>query len=226
MRFLPTEAEVKLLRQYERERQPLDELAAEDRFMLLFSKVERLTQRMAGMAFLGNFQDNLQMLTPVRPPPESGSSTATPAPVLSPAPSGWPRPIPASAYAALRLAFQQLNAIIAASASVKSSQKLKQMLEVGRGCGCGRPGSWAWVGEGARGPSLTSSRASSGQIILALGNYMNSSKRGAVYGFKLQSLDLVRRWGQPGARKPEQPRCSAPSHHPLPPFPAAGHQVH
>ncbi|XP_021560466.1 formin-like protein 3 isoform X1 [Neomonachus schauinslandi] len=115
MRFLPTEAEVKLLRQYERERQPLDELAAEDRFMLLFSKVERLTQRMAGMAFLGNFQDNLQMLTP------------------------------------------QLNAIIAASASVKSSQKLKQMLE----------------------------------IILALGNYMNSSKRGAVYGFKLQSLDLL-----------------------------------
>uniref|UniRef100_A0A452ERU4 Formin like 3 n=1 Tax=Capra hircus TaxID=9925 RepID=A0A452ERU4_CAPHI len=115
MRFLPTEAEVKLLRQYERERQPLEELTAEDRFMLLFSKVERLTQRMAGMAFLGNFQDNLQMLTP------------------------------------------QLNAIIAASASVKSSQKLKQMLE----------------------------------IILALGNYMNSSKRGAVYGFKLQSLDLL-----------------------------------
>ncbi|XP_043821022.1 formin-like protein 3 isoform X3 [Dromiciops gliroides] len=115
MRFLPTEAEVKLLRQYERERQPLEELAAEDRFMLLFSKVERLTQRMAGMAFLGNFQDNLQMLTP------------------------------------------QLNAIIAASASVKSSQRLKQMLE----------------------------------IILALGNYMNSSKRGAVYGFKLQSLDLL-----------------------------------
>ncbi|XP_010856373.1 PREDICTED: formin-like protein 3 [Bison bison bison] len=64
MRFLPTEAEVKLLRQYERERQPLEELTAEDRFMLLFSKVERLTQRMAGMAFLGNFQDNLQMLTP------------------------------------------------------------------------------------------------------------------------------------------------------------------
>ncbi|XP_030920419.1 formin-like protein 3 [Geospiza fortis] len=52
---------------------------------------------------------------------------------------------------------QQLNAIIAASASVKSSQKLKHMLE----------------------------------IILALGNYMNSSKRGAVYGFKLQSLDLL-----------------------------------
>uniref|UniRef100_A0A672UHJ0 Formin like 3 n=1 Tax=Strigops habroptila TaxID=2489341 RepID=A0A672UHJ0_STRHB len=115
MRFLPTEAEAKALRQYERERKPLEELADEDRFMLHFSKVERLPQRMAIMAFLGNFTDNLQMLTP------------------------------------------QLNAIIAASASVKSSQKLKHMLE----------------------------------IILALGNYMNSSKRGAVYGFKLQSLDLL-----------------------------------
>ncbi len=29
------------------------------------------------------------------------------------------------------------------------------------------------------------------QIILAVGNYMNSSKRGSVYGFKFQSLDLV-----------------------------------
>lgn len=29
------------------------------------------------------------------------------------------------------------------------------------------------------------------QIILAFGNYMNSSKKGAAYGFRLQSLDLV-----------------------------------
>ncbi|XP_077184582.1 formin-like protein 3 isoform X4 [Paroedura picta] len=115
MRFLPTENEVKLLRQYEKERKPLEELSDEDRFMLHFSKVERLTQRMAIMAFLGNFNENIQMLMP------------------------------------------QLSAIIAASASVKSSQKLKRMLE----------------------------------IILALGNYMNSSKRGSVYGFKLQSLDLL-----------------------------------
>ncbi|KAG6927358.1 formin like 3 [Chelydra serpentina] len=114
-RFLPTEAEVKLLRQYEKERKPPEELADEDRFMLHFSKVERLAQRMAIMAFVGNFHENLQMLTP------------------------------------------QLNAVIAASASVKASQKLKHVLE----------------------------------IILALGNYMNSSKRGCVYGFKLQSLDLL-----------------------------------
>ncbi|XP_042746996.1 uncharacterized protein LOC122190913 [Lagopus leucura] len=66
MRFVPTEAEVKALRQFERERRAPDELSAEDRFMLHFSKVERLPQRMAVMAFLGNFADSLQMLTPVR----------------------------------------------------------------------------------------------------------------------------------------------------------------
>nr|XP_020470969.1 formin-like protein 3 [Monopterus albus] len=115
MRFLPTEAEVKVLRQYERERRPLDQLAEEDRFMLLFSKIERLTQRMNIITFVGNFADSISMLTP------------------------------------------QLNAVIAASGSVKSSPKLKRVLE----------------------------------IILALGNYMNSSKRGCVYGFKLQSLDLL-----------------------------------
>lgn len=91
MRFLPTELEVKALRQYERERRPLDQLAEEDRFMLLFSKIERLTQRMNIITFVGNFSDNVGMLTP------------------------------------------QLNAIIAASASVKSSPKLKRMLEVRRG---------------------------------------------------------------------------------------------
>lgn len=88
MRFLPTEGEVKVLRQYERERRPLDQLAEEDRFMLLFSKIERLTQRMNIITFVGNFADNINMLTP------------------------------------------QLNAIIAASGSVKSSPKMKRMLEV------------------------------------------------------------------------------------------------
>uniref|UniRef100_H3BWK0 Formin-like 2b n=1 Tax=Tetraodon nigroviridis TaxID=99883 RepID=H3BWK0_TETNG len=115
MRFLPTEAELKLLRQYERDRKPLEALSDEDRFMMQFSRIERLNQRMSIMIFMGNFSDNVQMLTP------------------------------------------QLHAIIAASVSIKSSQKLKKILE----------------------------------IILALGNYMNSSKRGAVYGFKLQSLDLL-----------------------------------
>ncbi|XP_007464224.1 PREDICTED: formin-like protein 2 isoform X1 [Lipotes vexillifer] len=115
MRFLPTENEVKVLRLYERERKPLENLSDEDRFMMQFSKIERLMQKMTIMAFIGNFAESIQMLTP------------------------------------------QLHSIIAASVSIKSSQKLKKILE----------------------------------IILALGNYMNSSKRGAVYGFKLQSLDLL-----------------------------------
>ncbi|RXN00570.1 Formin-like protein 3 [Acipenser ruthenus] len=115
MRFLPTENEVKVLRQYEKEKKPLESLTNEDRFMMQFSKIERVMQKMTIMAFIGNFSESVQMLTP------------------------------------------QLHAIIAASVSIKSSQKLKKMLE----------------------------------IILALGNYMNSSKRGAVYGFKLQSLDLL-----------------------------------
>ncbi|KAJ8012851.1 hypothetical protein DPEC_G00047160 [Dallia pectoralis] len=115
MRFLPTENEVKIMRQYEKERKPLEVLTDEDRFMMHFSKIERLMQKMTIMAFIGNFCESVQMLTP------------------------------------------QLHAIIAASVSIKSSQKLKKILE----------------------------------IILALGNYMNSSKRGAVYGFKLQSLDLL-----------------------------------
>ncbi|XP_076094984.1 formin-like protein 3 isoform X3 [Mytilus galloprovincialis] len=51
----------------------------------------------------------------------------------------------------------QVNAVIAASMSIRSSQKVKKMLE----------------------------------IILAFGNYMNSAKRGPVYGFKLQSLDML-----------------------------------
>lgn len=102
---------------------------------------------------------------------------------------------------------QQLNAIIAASASVKSSQKLKHMLEVGTGggsspsslaiAGCKSP-VWGW---GGLLPDPPVPCASPLQIILALGNYMNSSKRGAVYGFKLQSLDLVRGplpWGCAG----------------------------
>ncbi|XP_052246158.1 formin-like protein isoform X2 [Dreissena polymorpha] len=51
----------------------------------------------------------------------------------------------------------QINACIAASMSLRNSQKVRKLLE----------------------------------IILAFGNYMNSAKRGAVYGFKLQSLDML-----------------------------------
>ncbi|GAB0199348.1 formin-like protein 1 [Grus japonensis] len=115
LRFLPTEYERTLIGKFEREQQSLEELSDEDQFMIRFSKIPRLVERMNVMIFLGNFNDTAQLLMP------------------------------------------QLNAIIAASMSLKSSSKLRNILE----------------------------------IVLAFGNYMNSSKRGAAYGFRLQSLDAL-----------------------------------
>ncbi|XP_025063122.1 formin-like protein 1 isoform X2 [Alligator sinensis] len=114
-RFLPTEYELLQIRKYEKEQRPLDELSDEDQFMIKFSKLPRLAERMNVMTFLGNFSDTAQRLMP------------------------------------------QLHSIIAASMSIKSSTKLRNILE----------------------------------IVLAFGNYLNSSKRGAAYGFRLQSLDAL-----------------------------------
>ncbi|XP_064030760.1 formin-like protein 1 isoform X2 [Pogoniulus pusillus] len=115
LRFLPTEYERTLLGRFEREQQAAAELSEEDQFMMRFSKIPRLAERMNVLIFLGSFADTAQLLMP------------------------------------------QLNAIIAASMSLKSSSKLRNILE----------------------------------IVLAFGNYMNSSKRGAAYGFRLQSLDAL-----------------------------------
>ncbi|XP_038018861.1 formin-like protein 1 isoform X6 [Motacilla alba alba] len=115
LRFLPTEYERTLIGKFERDQQPPEELSDEDQFMIRFSKIPRLAERMNVMIFLGSFGDTAQLLMP------------------------------------------QLNAIIAASMSLKSSGKLRHILE----------------------------------IVLAFGNYMNSSKRGAAYGFRLQSLDAL-----------------------------------
>ncbi|KAG7472959.1 formin 1 isoform X1 [Solea senegalensis] len=114
-RFIPTEYEMKLIHSYECEGRPLDELSEEDRFMVHFSKIPRLSQHISTLTFMGNFHESVRLIQP------------------------------------------QLDAIIAASMSIKSSGKLKKILEV----------------------------------ILAFGNYMNSGKRGAAYGFRLQSLDLL-----------------------------------
>lgn len=113
--FIPSDYEMKLLLNYEKDGRPLDELTDEDRFILRFGKIPRLKQRINTLIFMGNFPETVKRLQP------------------------------------------QLNSIIAASMSIKSSVKLKKILE----------------------------------IVLAFGNYMNSSKRGAVYGFRLQSLDLL-----------------------------------
>uniref|UniRef100_A0AAY4D1X9 Formin-like 1a n=1 Tax=Denticeps clupeoides TaxID=299321 RepID=A0AAY4D1X9_9TELE len=114
-RFIPSEYELKLLQNYEREGRPLEDLSEEDQFMMRFGKIPRLAQRISTLTFMGNFPESIKRLQP------------------------------------------QLDAIISASTSLKSSSKLKKILE----------------------------------IILAFGNYMNSSKRGAASGFRLQSLDLL-----------------------------------
>ncbi|XP_051995948.1 formin-like protein 1 [Xyrauchen texanus] len=114
-RFIPSEYEMKLLQNYEKEGRSLEDLSNEDRFMSRFGKIPRLAQRINTLTFMGNFPESVKRLQP------------------------------------------QLDAIVAASVSLKSSSKLKKMLE----------------------------------IILAFGNYMNSSRRGAAYGFRLQSLDLL-----------------------------------
>ncbi|XP_029945357.1 formin-like protein 1 [Salarias fasciatus] len=113
--FIPSDFEMKLLKNYEKDGRPLDELTDEDQFILRFGKIPRLTQRINTLTFMGNFPESVKRLQP------------------------------------------QLNSVIAASMSIKSSSKLKKILE----------------------------------IVLAFGNYMNSSKRGAAYGFRLQSLDLL-----------------------------------
>ncbi|XP_062848781.1 formin-like protein 1 [Trichomycterus rosablanca] len=114
-RFIPSDYELKLIQNYEREGRSLLDLCDEDRFMAQFGKIPRLVKRISTLTFMGNFRESVQLLQP------------------------------------------QLDAIIAASMSIKSSSKLKKILE----------------------------------IILAFGNYMNSGKRGTVYGFRLQSLDLL-----------------------------------
>lgn len=64
-RFIPTEYEMRLIRDYEREGRPLDELSEEDRFMARFSKIPRLSQRISTLTFMGNFNESAQLIQPV-----------------------------------------------------------------------------------------------------------------------------------------------------------------
>lgn len=66
LRFLPTEYERTLIGKFERDQQPPEELSDEDQFMIRFSKIPRLAERMNVMIFLGSFGDTAQLLMPVR----------------------------------------------------------------------------------------------------------------------------------------------------------------
>lgn len=107
--------QIKAYREYIIEKKNVNLLTEEDKFLMQLGKVERISTKLSIMNYIGNFFDNLHLITP------------------------------------------QIHAVISASSSVKSSKKLRAVLE----------------------------------IILAFGNYLNSSKRGPAYGFKLQSLDTL-----------------------------------
>lgn len=114
-RMVPTEQETKAYREFVVEKKNVNLLTEEDKFLMQLTKVERISAKLSIMNYIGNFVDNLHLITP------------------------------------------QVHAVISASSSVKNSRKLRSVLE----------------------------------IILAFGNYLNSSKRGPAYGFKLQSLDTL-----------------------------------
>lgn len=63
--FIPSDFEMKLLVNYEKDGRPLEELTDEDRFILRFGKIPRLTQRIHTLTFMGNFPESVRRLQPV-----------------------------------------------------------------------------------------------------------------------------------------------------------------
>lgn len=63
--FIPSDFEMKLLANYEKDGRPLDELTNEDQFVLRFGKIPRLNQRINTLTFMGNFPDSVKRLQPV-----------------------------------------------------------------------------------------------------------------------------------------------------------------
>lgn len=136
-RMVPTEQETKAYREYIVEKKNINLFTEEDKFLLQLTKVERISTKLQIMNYIGNFFDNLHLITPV--------SLTNILLILE------------SCINYFIYFLQQVHAIISGSSSVKNSKKLRLVLEV----------------------------------ILAFGNYLNSSKRGPAYGFKLQSLDTL-----------------------------------
>lgn len=63
--FIPSDFELKLMVNYEKDGRPLEELTDEDQFMLRFGKIPRLSQRINTLTFMGNFPDTVRRLQPV-----------------------------------------------------------------------------------------------------------------------------------------------------------------
>lgn len=63
--FIPSDYELKLLVNYEKDGRPMEELADEDKFVLSFGRIPRLQQRLNTLTFMGNFPDTVKSLQPV-----------------------------------------------------------------------------------------------------------------------------------------------------------------
>ena len=65
-RFIPSDYEMKPLVNYEKEGREIEALTDEDRFMLRFGRIPRLSQRISTLTFMGNFPETVKRLQPVR----------------------------------------------------------------------------------------------------------------------------------------------------------------
>lgn len=65
-KMIPTEQESKAYKEYVVEKKNVNLLTEEDKFLLQLTKVERLSAKLSIMNYMGNFYDNLHLITPVR----------------------------------------------------------------------------------------------------------------------------------------------------------------
>lgn len=63
-RMIPTEQETKAYREYVNEKKNINLLTEEDKFLLHLTKVERISAKLSIMNYIGNFYDNIHLVTP------------------------------------------------------------------------------------------------------------------------------------------------------------------
>lgn len=64
-RMVPNEQETKAYREYVAEKKNINLLTEEDKFLMQLTKVERISAKLSIMNYIGNFFDNLHLITPV-----------------------------------------------------------------------------------------------------------------------------------------------------------------
>ena len=64
-RMVPTEEETKLYNRYIADKKDIAALTDEDQYLIQLCRVERLANKLAVMAYMGNFFDNIHLIQPV-----------------------------------------------------------------------------------------------------------------------------------------------------------------